>query len=122
MTVYLTRNGVAKVLAHSPYRFTNVIDGNLFSLHFSSKLHLDNFMKRRSENFIMIYNDIYKRFKFKSSLKLLSDLNLYQKIETRGFYVKFNEEEFLCPDNIVLIGGSRMKQSLEEWQETSMIS
>jgi hypothetical protein len=118
----LTRNGVAKNLKNSPYTFTEIIDEVQLDFHFSSKLHLNNFIKKRAENYQMLYNHIYKRFKFKINCKMLSDCNLYQKIETRGFYIKYNNEEFLCPSQITLSGESRMKKNLEEWQETLMIN
>ncbi|MBO7714061.1 MAG: hypothetical protein J6S85_10855 [Methanobrevibacter sp.] len=118
----LTRNGVAKNLEKSPYVFTEVIDGKLLSLHFSSKLHLRNFMEKRNDNFVMLYNHIYKRFKYKVNCKLLSELNLYQKIENRGYYIKFNNEDFQCQSKIILSGVSRMSKNSEEWQETLMIN
>ena len=118
----LTRNGVAKNLSKSPYTFTEIVEDTKIMFCFSSKLHLNNFVEKRSENYNMIYNYIYKRFKFKVNCRLLSDCNLYQKIETRGFYIKINDKEFLCPSNIILSGESKMKKNLEEWQETLMIS
>ena len=116
----LTRRGVAKDLSKSPYIFTEIIDGNQLDLCFSSKLHLKNFIEKRAENYNMLYNHIYKRFKYKVNCRMLADCNLYQKIETRGFYIKYNNEEFLCPSQITLNGECRMKKNSEELQETSM--
>ena len=118
----LTRNGVAKDLPKSPYVFTALIDGKRLDLFFSSKLHLDSFKNKRQENYKMIYNYLYKRFKFKTDCRLLSDCNLYQKVETRGFYIKFNNKEFKCQNTIILSGGLKMKKKLGEWQEILMIS
>ena len=116
----LTRNGVAKDLAKSPYIFTEFIDGKRVDLHFSSNLHIKRFTKLRKNNFEMIYNYIYKRFKFKVNCRLLADCNLYQKIENRGFYIKINKEVYLCPDNIILNGESKMSKSYAEWSEILM--
>lgn len=118
----LTRRGVCHKLEYSPYNFTYIHKGKVVTLNFSSKLHLDNFTKLRCKNFAMIYNHIYKRFKFKMDCRLLSDCNLYNKIETRGFYIKYNNKDFLCRHNITLSGDYEMKKNLEEWQETLMIS
>lgn len=118
----LTRNGVAKDLSKSPYLFTEVINGSTVTFKFSSKLHLNNFVEKRSENYNMLYNYLYKRFKFKVNCRLLSDCNLYKKIESRGFYIKINNKEFECPNKVILNGESKMKKSLEGWQETLMIS
>ena len=118
----LTRNGVAKNLEYSPYIFTEFIDGDQVDFYFSSKLHLNNFIEKRTENYNMLYNHIYKRFKFKVNCRMLADCNLYQKVETRGFYIKINNKEFLCPNKLTLNGESKMSKSLEEWRETLMLS
>lgn len=118
----LTRNGIAKDITKSPYIFTEMIDGNIVNFYFSSKLHLNSFTEKRDANFNMIYNYIYKRFKFKVNCRLLSDCNLYMKIESRGFYIKINNKGYVCPSNITLSGGLRTKKSLDEWRETLMIS
>ena len=118
----LTRRGVAKELTNSPYIFTELINKDKFDFYFSSRLHLNNFIGKRATNYNMIYNHIYKRFKFKVDCRALADLNLYKKIETRGFYIKCNDKEFICPGNIILNGESKMKKSLGEWQEILMQS
>ena len=116
----LTRNGIAKDLAHSPYICTIITESDVLHLYFSSKLHMKMFNKKRDDNYNMIYNYIYKRFKYQVDCRLLADLNLYQKIENRGFYVKLNKEVYLCPDNITLNGESKMRRSYAEWCETLM--
>ena len=122
MKTNLTRNGIAKDLKTSPYMFTEVVDEGVITFYFSSRLHLNNFCEKRNENYTMIYNYIYKRFKFKVDCRMLADCNLYQKIETRRFYITFNKKEFLCPSSITLNGESKTKKNLEEWQETLMIN
>ena len=122
MSNNLTRNGVAKDLSKSPYIFTGLFNGDRLDLHFSSMLHMNNFLRNREQNHSMIYNYIYKRFKYHMDCGLLADLNLYQKIETRGFYVRINKEVYLCPDNIILGGENKMRKSYAEWQETLMQS
>ena len=118
----LTRNGIAKDLSKSPYIFTVVIDDNKLDLYFSSKLHLNKFVQKRSENYAMIYNYLYKRFKVQENCVMLSDLNLYNKIENRGYYIKLNGEIFRCNNKIVLSGGYKMSKNLEEWHGISTIS
>lgn len=99
----LTRGGVCINLAYSPYNFTYFHDGNTVTFNFSSKLHLDNFNKNRKKNYAMIYNDIYKRYKFGIDCTFLSDFNLYRKVETRGCYIKYNDIIYKSYDNIKLI-------------------
>ena len=122
MSNNLTRNGVAKELSKSPYIYTVLTESDVLHLYFSSKLHMKRFNEKRDDNYNMIYNYIYKRFKYQVDCRLLADLNLYQKIENRGFYVKLNKEVYLCPDNITLNGGNKMRKSYAEWQETLMTS
>ena len=110
----LTRNGVCKDLSKSPYIFTETFGDKQLDFHFSSKLHLGKFVRNRYENYQMIYNHIYKRFKFKTNCKMLADCNLYKKVETRGFYIKYDGKVYSCPSSITLNGDYRMKKSLEE--------
>ena len=98
----LTRGGVCKKLDNSPYNFTYVHDGKVVTFNFSSKLHLENFTKNRKKNHAMIYNYVYKRFKFYVDCTFLSDFNLYKKIESRGCYIKYGEKTFTTLDNIKL--------------------
>ena len=98
----LTRRGVCKDLAYSPYTFTNIHKEDTYTLYFSSRLHLDKFVKNRQKNYSMIYNDIYKRYKFGIDCTFLSDFNLYKKIETRGCYIRYNDNVFKCYDNIII--------------------
>ena len=118
----LTRNGVAKDLSKSPYIFTEIVNGEQLDIYFSSKLHMNNFIQKRNENYNMIYNYIYKRFKYRVDCRMLADLNLYTKIETTGFYIKINHKEYVCPDRIILDGDSKMKESLHLWREISIVN
>ena len=98
----LTRRGVCHNLANSPYNYTVIKDGKVVTLNFSSQLHLEKFAKERNKNYVMIYNYIYKRFKFKIDCTFLSDFNLYQKIENRGCYINFDGKVYTSFDNIIL--------------------
>lgn len=98
----LTRRGVCHNIAFSPYQFTYIHNGNTVTFNFSSRLHLVNFTKNRQKNYTMIYNDIYKRYKFGIDCRFLSDFNLYRKIENRGCFIKYNDVVFKCYDNIKL--------------------
>ena len=102
MEKLLTRNGVCKKLENSPYSFTYFHDGKCITLNFSSKLHLKNFIENRQKNWAMLYNHIYKRFKFKIDCVILADCNLYQKIENRGCYIKIGDHSYTDVTKIVL--------------------
>lgn len=102
MPTNLTRRGVCKDLKNSPYQFTYFHKDKAITLNFSSKLHLDNFTKNRQKNWSMIYNHLYKRFKFHTDCVLLSDCNLYQKIEHRGCFIKIGNQSFTDVSKIEL--------------------
>lgn len=114
----LTRYGVAKDLSKSPYIFTEFVNGDRVDIYFSSKLHMNNFLQKRNVNYNMIYNYIYKRFKYHIDCRMLADFNLYTKIENRGFYIRINKEVYLCPADITLNGENKTKKSYAEWCET----
>ena len=122
MSNNLTRNGVCHELSKSPYSFTEIIDGNKTIFFFSSRLHLNNFIAKRNENYNMIYNYLYKRFKYKVDCRMLADCNLYSKIENRGFYIKYKDKEFKCPSSITLSGDSKMNENYAVWQEILMLN
>lgn len=98
----LTRRGICHKLAYSPYNFTYIHKGKVVTLNFSSKLHLENFVKLRQKNYSMIYNYINSRFKFKVDCTFLSDFNLYRKIETRGCYISYDGKVYTSLDDITI--------------------
>lgn len=102
-TKLLTRYGVCKQLAYSPYNFTYIHNGKVVTLNFSSKLYLENFTKNRQKNHAMIYNYIYRRFKFKLDVTFLSDFNLYRKIEKRGCYINYDGKIYTSIEQLSLI-------------------
>lgn len=102
METNLTRRGVCHDLQNSPYSFTLFHKDKAITFNFSSKLHLDNFTKNRHKNWSMIYNHLYKRFKFHIDCVLLADCNLYQKIEHRGCYIKIGNQSYTDVSKIEL--------------------
>ena len=99
----LTRRGVCHRLECSPYTYTYSHRDKIVTLNFSSKLHLEKFAKERQKNKAMIYNHIYKRFKFKIDCTFLSDFNLYRKIENRGCYIDFGGEIYTSIDDVSIL-------------------
>lgn len=102
MPTNLTRRGVCKDLKNSPYQFSYFYKDKVITLSFSSKLHMENFVKNRQKNWSMIYNHLYKRFKFHIDCVLLSDCNLYQKIEHRGCFIKIGNQSYTDISKIVI--------------------
>lgn len=97
----ISRNGVCYDLNISSYRCK--VDDLTFV--FSSRLHLDKFKQKLTENRDTINNSLSKRFNMNVDVSPLADLVLYRKIESRGFLVLSNEGIELCQNNITFVGG-----------------
>lgn len=97
----ISRNGVVYDLNISPYRHT--VNGLTFV--FSSKLHLDKFIKKLKENRDIINYSLSKRFNMTVDVSQLADVVMYRKIETRGFLIVTAEGKELCQNNITFGGG-----------------
>ena len=103
----LTKNGIEYDLPISPY--TTTAGGIKF--FFSSANHLDKFIEKAVEHRDKINISLYERFKMPMDMKRLSDLVLYRKIETRGFYIEYKGEGYTCLDNLTLSGVPRIDNS-----------
>lgn len=114
----ITRNGVVYNLKISPF-IKNELGIRYF---FSSKLHLNKFVAQRDANRISLEESLRKRFGFKVSLNIIADLLLYEKIETRGFYIEVEKEEYLCKEDIILSGDLLMKKSWPKRCESLMLN
>ena len=117
----LTVRGVCHDLRESPYTFTRLKDGNEIIYHFSSKSHLEKFKNRErkhNEDFTCFLNKKYHAF---FDILLFSDLGLYRKIESRGFYIKINNKGVTCLDSIILNGELKMSKKPEGLSATSTI-
>nr|DAI89899.1 MAG TPA: hypothetical protein [Caudoviricetes sp.] len=96
----MTRNGIVYDLKLSPYYIT--IDEVTF--YFSSKNHLEKFTEKLTENREVINYSLSKRFGVNINFKILNDIVLYSKVETRGFLIKHKGEAYSCKKHIVLNG------------------
>ena len=103
----MTRNGIVYKLELSPYTVT--VDDTTF--YFSSKNHLEKFTEKLTENREVIGYSLSKRFGFSINIKLLADIVLYSKIETRGFLINRKGVNYLCKKDIILSGGKVTKKN-----------
>lgn len=102
----MTRNGVVYDLIKSPY----VVEENDIKFYFSSKNHMDKFNENLVDNRNTLSYSLYKRFKTWVNNEQLYDLILYNKIESRGFLVIIEGDEFYCLKEIVLNGVKRISK------------
>lgn len=103
----MTRNGIVYKLDLSPYKVT--VDETTFC--FSSKNHREKFTEKLIENRELIEYSLSRRFGFNINIKLLADIVLYSKVETRGFLIIRKGETYLCKKDITLSGGKVTKKS-----------
>lgn len=97
-----TRNGIYHDLTLSDIKF-KVPDTRMIFV-FSSELYrlkfITKYLSHRKEQ-----NDkLTAKFRLTLNTKVLPDLTLYKKIETRGFLVINERNETLCQENLILSG------------------
>lgn len=103
----MTRNGIVYRLELSPYIAT--IEN--ITYYFSSINHLEKFMEKLYENRELISCSLSKRFGVNVNVNILSDIVLYSKVETRGFFIKYKGVFYSCKKDIILSGATMMKKN-----------
>ena len=88
-----TKNGIELDLKNSSY----IYDYNNLKFYFSSKFYLKKFQENLSYYLFMETTKIINKYKVKINLNLFTAISLYQKIEKRGFYIKYGNEEIEIP-------------------------
>ena len=114
----LTKNGVSYNLAITP--FYTVKNGLRF--HFSSRSHKMKFDTQVRVKEEWLRDSFYKRFHFLIDTDLIADLQLYSKIEQRGFYVIDLSDGgvFDCLESVELDGLQANKRDLRTSSENTM--
>ena len=79
----VTAYGVTYNLPMSPFR----IERKGIRYHFSSFSHMQKFKEQMIIKEEWLTDSMSRRFHFKVECGLLADMQLYEKIETRGFYL-----------------------------------
>lgn len=88
--VKLTRNGVCYDLRNTPYIHTVQYEDYKIVFHFSSELNRKRFEERILDNRVTINTSLTNRFNMAVKLNKLADVDLYNKVEKRGFYIVAN--------------------------------
>ena len=106
MAKKLTRSGVAYDITVSPHKEVITYEsGDVVEFTFSSDLYRRKFIEKRQKNKELISDSLSNRFNFTINvLDQITDINLYTKVEKRGFLIKINESETLCLNTIKLDG------------------
>ena len=88
-----TKNGIELDLKNSSY----IYNYNNLKFYFSSELYLKKFQENLSYYIFMETTKIINKYKVKINLNLYLAISFYQKIEKRGFYIKYENEEIEIP-------------------------
>lgn len=88
-----TKNGIELDLKNSSY----IYNYNNLKFYFSSELYLKKFQENLSYYIFMETTKIINKYKVKINLNLYLAISFYQKIEKRGFYIKYGNEEIENP-------------------------
>lgn len=108
----LTRNGICYDLEKSPYSITKGYSKDLvITYKYSSELYIDKFNEKLEKNRKKFNDSLSNRFGMNIQNNVLCDILLYSKVETRGFYILINEEEYKCLNTIKLIGVNQIEQN-----------
>ena len=100
----MTRNGVEYRLEKSPY----VHEINGIKLYFSSRPHLNKFIKIMPDYVLDMMNKFKERYGFSCYFETLFVLIAYARIETRGFYIEYEGRCFNCREQLTLGGETKI--------------
>ena len=109
--VKLSRGGICYNLEVTPYFITIKYDDRKVIFNFSSDYYKNKFELKLNEHREKINESLSKRFGLSYFNPLLADIVLYSKVETRGFYLLIDDEEFKCLNNIKLNGVNQIQKN-----------
>lgn len=87
-----------------------ILENDGVTYYFSTFLHLTKYKRLYNENRKLVSERLSARYRVYIQCNLLADINLYIKVETRGFkIVDRNGVEYICPSQVLLNGARLMK-------------
>lgn len=107
----LTRSNIAYDLEISPHQLSVNYKDESITYVFSSNLYKTKFQERQEEHRQYVNNSLTNRFGFDIHFNLLADIQLYTKIEKRGFLLVTTGGNIKCPNNLILDGVTMTKQN-----------
>lgn len=107
----LTANGVCYDLKETPFQYERF--GMVYC--FSSRTHQEKFAREYRKREEWLSDSLSRRFKIKFDADMLADIQLYQMIEKRGFYVFDMEgDAYECPEDMEYLGHPVKLKGLEK--------
>lgn len=84
-----TKNGVCYPIEESPF----TVERNGFTFYFSSMAHVRRFNEKVREKELWLCDSLSRRFKCVVEADIIADIQLYEQIEKRGYYVEHESGE-----------------------------
>lgn len=81
--VKMTKSGVVYDVKNSPFQ----VERNGYIFKFSSEPHRHKFIREAQKKEEWLNDSLSRRFRIQVDFILLADIQLYQQIEQRGFYI-----------------------------------
>lgn len=99
-----TRNGIFYDLSISDYIYRT----ERITFYFSSELYLNKFRENKEKHLRAIEQQLTNKFKFTVRFDDAALIQLYMKIEKRGFRILIDEVVYKCREQVTLDGEMRI--------------
>lgn len=109
--VKLSRGGICYNLEVTPFFITKKYEDRKVTFNFSSDFYKNKFINQIEQHRTKINESLSKRFGINIINPILADIVLYSKVESRGFYLLIDNEEYKCLSNIKLNGVNQIQKS-----------
>lgn len=97
----MTKSGIEHDLTVSPYFDRVYYGGKVYEYYFSSGSGLARFQREKESNRDFIKTSLEQRFKIKFHIgRDFCDMQLYRRIESRGFRVVVDGRNYTCLDEM----------------------
>lgn len=109
--VKLSRGGICYNLEVTPFTVVKKYEDRKVIFSFSSEFYKNKFEMQLKDHREKINQSLSKRFGLMYFNSLLADIVLYSKVESRGFYLLIDNEEYKCLSNIKLTGVNQIQKN-----------
>ena len=109
--VKLSRGGICYNLEMTPFFISNKYEDKKVIFNFSSEFYKNKFISQIEKHREKINESLSKRFGLVVINPILADIVLYSKVESRGFYLLIDDEEYKCLNSIKLTGVNQIQKN-----------
>ena len=109
--VKLSRGRICYNLEVTPFFITKKYEDRKVTFNFSSEFYKNKFENQIEQHRTKINESLSKRFGLVVINPILADIVLYSKVESRGFYLLIDDEEYKCLNSIKLTGVNQIQKN-----------